>query len=144
MARMPSVPLLRRPTSCLGDERAVPAVRRPPGECLGAGRCTGRPGTGRCTGGLGAGTLHGPARHRPLHRAVSAPDFELDVPKRPAPKVVAPRKVEEEVKLELAVEPRSFAPIVADRESNAVTLATTAAGGGRRRTVSGLSADRRS
>jgi hypothetical protein len=59
---------------------------------------------------------------RDAARAASAPDFELDVPRRPAPKVVAPRKVEEEVKLELAVEPRSFAPIVADRESNAVTL----------------------
>jgi len=52
-------------------------------------------------------------------RTVSAPDFQLDVPKRPAPKPVAPRKVEAEVKLELAIEPRSFAPIVADRESNA-------------------------
>lgn len=52
-------------------------------------------------------------------RTVSAPDFQLDVPKRPAPKPVAPRKVEAEVKLELAVEPRSFAPVVADRDSNA-------------------------
>jgi hypothetical protein len=49
----------------------------------------------------------------------AAPDFQLDVPKRPPPKPVAPRKVEAEVKLELAVEPRSFATTVADRDSNA-------------------------
>ena len=59
------------------------------------------------------------SRRRPRRRGL--PDFELDVPKRPAPKAAAPRKVEEEVKLELAVEPRSFAPVVADRDSNAVT-----------------------
>ena len=34
---------------------------------------------------------------------------------------MAPRKVEEEVKLELAIDPRSFSPVVADRDSNAVT-----------------------
>jgi len=55
-------------------------------------------------------------------RAAEAPDFVLDVPKRPAPRVVAPRKVQEEVKLELAVEPRSFSTAVADRDSNAVTV----------------------
>jgi hypothetical protein len=49
-----------------------------------------------------------------------APDFELDVPKRPAPKAAAPRKkVEEEVTLELAVDPRSFTPTaVTDKGSN--------------------------
>jgi hypothetical protein len=36
-----------------------------------------------------------------------APDFELDVPTRPAPKPATPRKVEEEVTLELAIEPRA-------------------------------------
>jgi hypothetical protein len=39
----------------------------------------------------------------------SVPDFELDVPRRGAPKPAAPRKkVEEEVTLELAVEPRAL------------------------------------
>jgi hypothetical protein len=54
-----------------------------------------------------------------------APDFELDMPKRPAPKAAAPRKkVEEEVTLELAVDPRSLvtSPAVADRGSNAETV----------------------
>lgn len=50
-----------------------------------------------------------------------APDFELDLPKRPAPKALAPRKkVEEEVTLELAVDPRSFSSTApADRGPNA-------------------------
>lgn len=52
----------------------------------------------------------------------STADFELDVPKRAAPKPPAARKVEQEVKLELAIEPRSFSPVVADRSSNAVTV----------------------
>jgi hypothetical protein len=56
---------------------------------------------------------------------VAAPDFQLDVPKRPAPKVVAPRKVEAEVTLELAVEPRSFAPTVARKPSSADSNAVT-------------------
>ncbi len=51
--------------------------------------------------------------------SATAPDFELDVPRRPAPKPVAPRKVQEEVTLELAVEPR--APFV-ERGSGAVTV----------------------
>jgi hypothetical protein len=67
-----------------------------------------------------------PPPARPAPAAAPAPegstaDFELDIPKRAAPKPPAPRKVEEEVKLELAIEPRSFSPVVADRSSNAVT-----------------------
>jgi hypothetical protein len=58
----------------------------------------------------------------PVTPTAEAPHFELDVPKRPAPKAVVPRKVEEEVKLELAVEPRSFSVAAADRDSNAVTV----------------------
>jgi hypothetical protein len=52
---------------------------------------------------------------------VGAPDFELDVPKRPAPKAAPPRKkVEEEVTLELAVDPRALTSVaVAERGSNA-------------------------
>lgn len=48
-------------------------------------------------------------------RGPPAPDFELDVPKRPPPKPVARRKVEEEVTLELAIEPR--APVVERRSA---------------------------
>ena len=79
------VPLLRRRKSRFGEERALRGVRRDGGE---------RP----------------PCR-RPAREARArgpAPDFQLDVPKRPPPKPIAPRKVEAEVKLELAVEPRNF------------------------------------
>lgn len=53
--------------------------------------------------------------------AAAAPDFELDVPKRPAPRAAAPRKkAEEEVTLELAVDPRSLSsPALAERGSTA-------------------------
>jgi hypothetical protein len=53
-----------------------------------------------------------------------APDFELDMPKRSAPKTAAPRKIQEEATLELAVEPRSFAASTAasDGGSNAATV----------------------
>jgi hypothetical protein len=50
-----------------------------------------------------------------------APDFQLDVPKRPAPKVVAPRKVEEELTLELAVEPRTFTQAAAGSDAKATS-----------------------
>jgi hypothetical protein len=59
------------------------------------------------------GATAGPGAARAL-----APDFELDVPKRPAPKAAAPRKVEEEVKLELAIEPRSFGASGAGKDPN--------------------------
>jgi hypothetical protein len=53
-----------------------------------------------------------------------APDFELEVPKRPAPKPVAARKVEQEVTLELAIEPR--APAVEKRSGAAAVPAPSA------------------
>jgi hypothetical protein len=53
-------------------------------------------------------------------RTASSLDFELDAPKRPVVRPAATRKVVDEVKLELAVEPRSVA---AERESNAITVA---------------------
>ncbi len=89
---MPSCP------SC-GAERAASAKNAPCAAC-GAVAASGPPAV--------------PARPA---RAALAPDFQLDVPKRPPPKPVAPRKVEAEVKLELAVEPRNFAPIA--REASA-------------------------
>jgi hypothetical protein len=52
-------------------------------------------------------------------RTAPAVDFELDAPKRPVARPAAPRKVVDDVKLELAVEPRSVA---AERESNAITV----------------------
>src|ERR1700722_5289884 len=61
-----------------------------------------------------------PARPAP---AALAPDFQLDVPKRPPPKPVAPRKVEAEVKLELAVEPRNFAPIAREASAGSSRMA---------------------
>jgi hypothetical protein len=93
---MPSCP------SC-GAERAASAKNAPCAAC----------GAIPASGGPGVAV---PARPAP---AALAPDFQLDVPKRPPPKPAAPRKVEAEVKLELAVEPRTFAPIAADRDSNA-------------------------
>jgi hypothetical protein len=100
MAPMPSCP------SC-GAERLASAKNAPCAKC----------------GAIAASAP--PAANAPAPVAL---DFELDVPKRPAPKAAPPRKVEEEVKLELAAEPRTFAPIVADPESNAVTLVPPAKG----------------
>jgi hypothetical protein len=94
MARMPSCP------SC-GAERFASAKNAPCAKC---------------------GTIAAAASPAADVPAGAALDFELDVPKRPAAKVAPPRKIEEEVKLELAVQPRTFAPIVADADSNAVTL----------------------
>jgi hypothetical protein len=59
-----------------------------------------------------------PANPMAAAPTAAGPDFELDVPRRPAPKPVAARKVEEEVTLELAVEPRAR---IAQRNSGAVT-----------------------
>jgi hypothetical protein len=100
MARMPSCP------SC-GAERFASPKNAPCAKC---------------------GAISTSASPAADGRGGAALDFELDVPKRPAPKAAPPRKVEEEVTLELAVEPRTFAPIVADRESNAVTLIPPAKG----------------
>ena len=65
------------------------------------------------------------ARGAPAPKAPAA-DFELDVRQRPPPKPPSPRKVEEEVKLELAIEPRSFSRVVADRDANAMTVVAPA------------------
>src|ERR1700722_12584641 len=96
---MPSCP------SC-GAERAASAKNAPCAAC-GAVAAGGPPAVV-------------PARSAP---AALAPDFQLDVPKRPPPKPVAPRKVEAEVKLELAVEPRNFAPIAREASAGSSRMA---------------------
>ncbi len=111
MTAMPSCP------SC-GAER-VPSAKNARCAACGALPVAGAPAPAAKAG------LAPPARPAPaVGLAPKAPtaDFELDVPKRAAPRPpAAARKVEEEVKLELAIEPRSFSPVVADRSSNAVT-----------------------